>query len=91
MRDQEKTDIDIAFRWHKQSANRGNVRHSPEYHKQLPTLFNSCKYRKEELVSLDNSELLKLFPIHTTIINARYDKLILSLTTDEILLFGSSQ
>ncbi|MGQ1889978.1 IS21 family transposase [Thermophagus sp. OGC60D27] len=38
-------------------------------------LFNSSKYSKEELVSLDNSELLKLFPIHTTIKNARYDEL----------------
>ncbi|MGQ1889973.1 helix-turn-helix domain-containing protein [Thermophagus sp. OGC60D27] len=38
-------------------------------------LFNSCKYSKEELVSLDNSELLKFIPIHTSIKNARYDEL----------------
>ncbi|SKC24321.1 IS21 family transposase, partial [Alkalitalea saponilacus] len=40
-------------------------------------LFNASKHSKEELLDLENSELLKLFPSHTTIKNPRYNELML--------------
>lgn len=40
-------------------------------------LFNASKHSKEELLALENCELLKLFPSHTTIKNLRYNELML--------------
>jgi transposase len=40
-------------------------------------LFQSCDYQMEELLELDVPDLKELFPSHTTIVNPRYNQLML--------------
>jgi len=40
-------------------------------------LFNACDYEMEELIKMDNATLKELFPSHTTIVNERYNELML--------------